>query len=297
MDRFRVIGSFVEVAAQRSFTAAAEKLGVSRSMISKHVKELEDSLGVRLLHRTTQQVRLTEAGEAYFDLCTRIVGELAEADVMISEISQNPRGVLRILAPRSFGLIHLARLIHDFSALYPDIQVSLMLDDTRQDLVSSGFDLAIRIGELDDSRLIARKVCITRWIACASPDYIARYGEPQRPEDLVNHNCLTHTRITPDQVWRFNGPAGSTSVKVSGTVTSNSGLVLVEGVRGGRGISLLPTYLLHPDLGNGTVRRVLADYHSLELPLCLVYPSNRYLALKVRCFVNFAAEQLRNLGD
>ncbi|MBT6118686.1 MAG: LysR family transcriptional regulator, partial [Rhodospirillaceae bacterium] len=198
MDHLAGMAVFAKVVEARSFTAAAEQLGLSKSAVSKQISRLEDRLGIRLLNRTTRRLSLTEAGAAYYERCARIVAEAEAADLAITHLQSEPRGVLQVNAPMSFGIAHVAPAIPDFLERYPELRVDMTLNDRVVDLVDEGFDVAIRIGALADSSLIARRLAESRMVAVAAPGYLQRHGAPDRPEDLERHNCLSYS-YTPQE--------------------------------------------------------------------------------------------------
>lgn len=296
MDRLRAMETFTRVVRAGSFSAAAQQLRVSRTIVSKHVSQLENLLGVRLLNRTTRRVSLTESGMAYFEFCSRIISDVEEAELSVTKLHKEPRGALKILAPKSFGLVHVAPAVCAFSKRYPDIKVSIVLSDSFVDLMDNGFDIAIKVGTLEDSSLVARRLGVTRLIACATPVYLAAHGTPQTPQELVDHNCLVHTNQMPDQIWHFKGPEGAIPVKVSGGPAANSVLFLRHAVLDDIGIAMLPEINVHDDIQNGSLVPILTNYKTAEFPFQVVYPHNRHLATKVRTFVDCLVDHFRDIA-
>src|SRR6266576_3843383 len=226
MDRFRTIDSFVRVAIAGSFSAAAKQLSMSRALVSLHVTDLEKRLGVRLLNRTTRSLTLTEAGANYLEYCRRMLAEMNEQESSITQLQKEPRGSLKVAAPKSFGTLYLSDAVVSFSARYPNIQLSLIFEDYSfrvYDFVEQGLDVAVRLGDLPDSTLVARKIATLQWIVCASPKYLAHHGEPKTPAELAKHPCLAHVNLDPnDRAWRLHSSDHMISVKISGPFSSNS---------------------------------------------------------------------------
>jgi DNA-binding transcriptional LysR family regulator len=289
MDRLNAIEAFVSVVERGGFTAAAEGLRKSRAMVSKHVQDLEEQLGARLLHRTTRRIALTEAGRIYHERCVQVLADLAEADAAVSAQQSSPRGTLRLNAPMSFGTMHLAAAVADFSALHPQVSVDMALNDRIVDLVEEGYDVAVRIGRLADSTLIARRLAPCRMAVCAAPSYLVEHGEPRSPADLGHHNCLGYTYMATWDEWRFEGPGGAQSVRVKGSLNSNNGEALAAAARRGLGIIVQPTFILGPDIESGRLVRLLPEYRPYEPAISAVYPHARHLSAKVRSFVDFLA--------
>jgi DNA-binding transcriptional LysR family regulator len=292
MDRLTSMRVFAQVARAGSFAAAARELNMSKAMVSKHVSHLENALGARLLNRNTRHFSLTEAGAVYLERCSQILEEIEEAGRAISDLNSEPRGVLRINAPPSFGAFHLTPLIAEFMRQYPKVRVELALTDEPADLVEEGYDLAIYINPPDDSQLIARRIASARLVVCGAPEYLRRHGMPERPEDLKRHNCLTSTRLPPRDVWRFRSRGEEIIVKVSGTFRSNVGDAVQIGALNGLGLALLPTYMAGRDLKKGRLQAVLTDYEPAPFVIYALYPDRRYLPAKVRAFLEFCIGRL-----
>lgn len=290
MDRFVSMSVFVRVVESSSFAATARHFNISPAMASKHVQALEARLGARLLNRTTRRVSPTEVGQGYYERCRQILAELDEADRAASDLQGAPRGLLRINAPLSFGIGHLGPAIADFLATYPEVSIDLALNDRYVDLLEEGFDLAVRIGQLADSSLIARRLAPVRLVACASPDYLARAGVPEAPRQLGQHNCLCYTLTARRGEWQFTGPDGhEESVQVSGRFQSNNGDVLATLAIRGEGIVLSPLFLVWQHLDAGRLVPLLPGYKPREAGLHAIYPPGRNLSRKVRTFVDFLA--------
>src|SRR3990172_3741128 len=245
MDKFMSIKVFVTVAQQGNFARAAESLELSRAMVTKHVRQLEDNLGARLLNRTTRKLSLTEVGVAYRERCLQILADVEEADSAATHLSSNPTGVLRVTAPPSLGTFHLAPAVAAYIAAYPQVEVAMTLSDRNIDLAEDGQDLAIQVGELLDSGLIAHKIAHAGMVVCGAPAYFERRGIPNTPEELVNHDCLRYaTHSMHHDRWEFVRPQGTVGVLVRGPLTSNTGDVLRIAAIHGLGLVLQPTYMV-----------------------------------------------------
>ncbi len=293
MDSLSDIAVFVQVVDCGSFTAAAERLRLSKSVISKYVTRLEERLGARLLNRTTRRLSLTEVGRVFYERSRLGLQELEEAEAEVSRLQSAPRGTLRINCPMSFGILHIAPALPDFLARHPDLSVDMSLDDRRVDLVQEGFDLAIRIGELPDSSLIARRLAPCRHVVCAAPGYFRRQGIPRTPEALRDHNAITFKYQESPNEWHFRSPQGSViRVPVSGTIQMNNSLGLREALLREAGVTLTPTFVVGDDIKSGRLQAVLREYAALEVSIYAVYPQRRHLSPKVRAFLDFMLERI-----
>jgi len=291
MDRIDSLEIFTKVVAARSFSGAARELRLSQAAVSKHVRELESWLGARLLNRTTRRLSVTEVGLLVYERCGRILNDIEELQHEANVLHAAPRGLLRVAAPVSMGATHLGPVIADYLALYPEVSVELVVNDRTVDLIEEGFDLAIRIGPLQDSSLRARRLAPIRFVLCASPAYVREHGEPRRPEDLEQHRCLVYTHRTPPGEWRFRGPDGPATVRFSGRLRGNNGNFLCGALRAGGGIGLAPTFLVHEDLAAGRLVPLLPGYEPDETQLSAVYPPGRAPTFKVRSLIDFLAER------
>lgn len=284
---------FAKVAETGSFTAAAQALGLSKSSVSKQVARLEDSLGVRLLNRTTRRMSLTEAGAVLFERCRRIAEDLEDARAAVSHLQEAPRGLLRVNAPVSYGIGHLAPVLPGFMAAYPDLKIDLTLADRRIDLVEEGVDIAIRIGNLDDSSLIARRIVSYRRIVLAAPEYWDKAGRPSRPEELERHNCLSYSYLATGRNWSFVDANGRPlSVRVDGSLTANNGETLVRAAEAGLGVIWSPTFLCADAANTGRLEPVLERFEAEPVGVHAVFPHSRNLSTKVRVFVDYLIETL-----
>lgn len=292
MDAIGIVPVFVAVAENGGFAAAARRLGVSKSAVSKRIALLEERLGAQLFHRTTRKVSLTEAGEHYLAHAVRALGAAREAEDAVLALQGAPKGQLRINAPMSFGRLHIATLIPDFLQAYPGIAIDMVMDDRVVDLVAEGFDLAIRGGRLDDSSLIARKIAPLNNVLLAAPAYIARHGAPAVPEDLLRHNCLHYAYSRDAQEWIFLSAEGETRVRTTGRYRVNNGDALKEAVIAGTGIARLQTFVAGPDIAAGRLVRILPNHRMTAQALYAVFPERRHLPVKVRAFVDFVVERI-----
>lgn len=292
MDRLDSMEAFVAVAEHHSFSEAARRLNLSKSVISRQVSALEAQLGARLFHRTTRSLSLTEVGQAYYDRCSHILADIEEANLSVSSLQQAPRGRLRVNAPMSFSVLHLAPLLPVFLERYPQIDLDIAMNDRVINLIDEGFDLAVRIGKLVDSSLIARHLAPARIVLCASPDYIRRHGSPATPDDLAGHACLSYSNMTSPDEWVFLRPDGQRKmVQVKSRLRANNGDTLREAALAGAGLVILPSFIVGRDLQAGGLVSLLASYLPQETGIYAVYPHNRHLSPKVRAFVDFLAER------
>jgi DNA-binding transcriptional LysR family regulator len=292
MDTLLSLKVFLRIAEEGSLTAAGEKLGLSRALVSKHLKYLESSLGTRLLNRTTRRLSLTEAGRSFYERCVQAAADIDEAMRCAGDSTARPRGTLRLNCGHTFGRRYLAPALGDYLAAHPEVRVDLTLNDRFVDIVEEGFDLAIRIGRLEESSLVARRLAATRLILCASPDYLRRRGAPREPADLARHDCLTYAYDPEPGVWSFRRNGQSSRVKVTGRLHANDGETLLQAALAGHGLIVLPTFLAAEALGRGVLLPLLDAWESDELGIYAVYPSRRHLSAKVRTFVDFLAARL-----
>lgn len=292
MDRLESMQVFVFVVEIGGFAKAADRLNLSRAMVTRHVMSLESRLGARLLNRTTRKLSLTEAGVAYFERCQQLLDDMNEADAIVTRMSAAPRGRLRVNAAVSFGARYLAPLLGGYLQHYPEVSVDLALNDRVVDLVDEGYDLAIRIGDLHVSNLVARKLGTTHLVVCASPEYFASHGEPSVPADLSHHACFDYSYWTTPNQWPFTDAQGNTQVvKISGPFSTNNGDALCAAAVSGAGVIYEPNFIVAPDLDSGRLRAIFMDYDTRELGIYAVYASRRHLSPKVRSFVDFLADQ------
>ena len=279
------------VIGEVSFAAAASRLNMSRAMVSKHMAHLENRLGTRLLNRTTRRLSLTESGTSYLERCQSILQDIEEAESAATELTSVPRGTLRLTLPLVFGALHIAPLIPDYLSLHPDAKLDFTLDDRKVDLVNEGYDLAIRIGELNDNTLVARKLASAPVVVCGSPDYFRRNGTPAHPADLARHTCLGYSYGESINEWPFSGADGEHRIPVNGNIRANNGDFLRVAALGGAGIVMQPRFLVGDDLRSGKLQAVLPECCSREVGIYVVYPSRRYLPAKVRTFIDFLVDR------
>src|SRR5579871_4041540 len=280
MDKLGAMNAFAKVVALGSFAEAARALGLTRSAASKAVAELEHVLGVRLLDRTTRRVRPTEAGLAYYERCADILARVEETELQVARLHGEPRGILKLNGPASFGTLYLAPAVAEFMGQHPRLKIELTLTDRFVDPIEEGVDVLVRIAELTDSSLIARRLAPARRVFVASSAYLASHGEPTAPEDLAQRPCLTYGHTTTLQRWRIVRDGEAASVPIDSVLCSNSGDVLREAALSGRGIAFLPTFLVGRDIATGRLRTVLDGFPQPPLGIHALYPSNRYLAAK-----------------
>ncbi|WLG61441.1 LysR family transcriptional regulator [Pseudomonas sp. FP1762] len=294
MDLFQSMSVYVKVVETGSMTAAAAKCEMSTTMVGNHLRALEQRLGVQLLQRTTRRQRLTEFGSIYYQRCLEVLGLVADSERLAEQASDEPRGLLRITAPLTFGVERLTPALSEYSLLYPQVKLDVVLTNSRPDLLENGLDVAFRLGNFDQSHLIARPLIDYTLTVCASPDYIARRGMPHTPQDLQQHDCLSFAYPAGDdwqsveKRWRLSGPEGEVLVDVSGPMLINSSAGLHQAARNGMGIMMLPDALVEQDLRDGKLVRVMTDYQPPSRPMHLLYAQDRYRLPKLRRFVEFA---------
>ena len=283
---------FVEVARDGSFTGAARRLGMSKASVTKHVAWLESSLRARLLHRTTKQVGLTDAGLSTLRSAKALLERYDEIEVDVRDSTRQPKGLIRVGTPPSFGAHHLAPLVIGFTALHPEIQVAMILDDGSANLIAQGLDLSVRIAPaLEDASYVAQPLTKAPQVLVASPSYLGRHGAPQSAADLARHNCLVHTLKSPTGLWRFTGPDGAeATVRVRGSICSNFGETLQQAAILGHGISMHPYYMVSDDLAAGRLKALLPQYQPLGLDIYAIFSSRQNLPLRVRRFVEYLKE-------
>jgi len=287
MDRFVAMEAFARVVERGGFSAAAQELRMSRAMVSRHVQHLEQHLGARLLHRTTRRVSLTEAGQVYYERSTQLLAELAAVEGEVGELHTRPRGTLRVNGPVVFGALHLSAAVADYMVAFPEVTIELTLNDRTVDLVEEGYDMAIRIGRLEDSSLIARRLAPCRIVVVASPAYLARQGEPRTPGELTRHDCIRYMYGEGGEVWHFVGPDGPGSVRVSGQLRTNNGDAMRVAAVKGRAIAALPSFIVSEELSSGALVPILRDYGVAEMAVHAVYPGGRNISAKLRSFIDF----------
>ena len=286
---FQQMSVFAKVVGAGSLSAAARELGLSPALVSRKLAALEARLGVRLINRTTRSLHLTDEGASYYEACSRVLAEVDEADAAVAAGRVEPQGVLRVALPASFGHVHVAPRIPEFAAQYPKVRLALSLSDRSVSVIEEGFDLAVRIAELEDSSLAARRLAPNRRVVCASPQYLERHGMPRLPEDLLHHNVLTTSDFA--MTWDFKDPRGKPgSVRVSGRYACDNWEVLREWALAGLGIALKSTWDIYRHLQDGSLVALFPGYsfHS-DVAIYAVYPHRRHLPAKTRVFIEFLA--------
>lgn len=288
MNKFQEMQAFVAVVDNGSFVRAAEALNTSKAVISRQVADLEQRLGVRLLHRTTRRLSLTDEGQLFYPRCTDLLNGLEEAESELSLRSGEPSGHLRISAPVTFGITHLAPLWGTFLQQHPKVSMEVSLSDRTVDLVEDGFDLAVRISRAPHPTFIARKLASTKMVLCASPAYLKRHGMPLHPQDIAGHNVISYTYWSSKDEWEFTGPDEKFEVvKTMPRLHTNSGDTCVAAALQGQGIVMQPDFLVHDALRNGKLKPLLKQYRTVELGIYAVYTSRRQLPLKLRYLIDF----------
>ncbi len=291
MDSFARMRIFTRVVEAGSFSAAGRQLGLAPSSVSRQIAELEDGLRVRLFHRSTRKLTLTEAGETYFERARQIMSAVEEANLAVTQGRAAPSGVLRMTVPASVARLHIAPAVAAFQAQYPAVKVAMSVTDRMVDIVGEGLDIAVRVGRLEDSSLIARKVGEGRRLVCAGPSYLKRSGRPQRPDELSDHACLTFRTHPGTNLWRFGNGKAAIEVRATGPFFTDDGETLVAAACAGLGLILVPEWLVGGEISRGRLVEVLANYSPdpATTPIYAVYPAGPYTAPKVRAFVDFLA--------
>jgi DNA-binding transcriptional LysR family regulator len=293
MDRFLELRSFAEVVDAGSFVAAADRLGLSKAAVSRHVAELEARLGVRLLHRTTRKLSLTEDGEVFHARARQLLADLAEAEGEISSRSRDAVGLVRVSVPVSFGIHHLAEAWGAFRRLQPRVLLDVSLSDRIADLAEEGFDVAVRIARLESSSLVSRELARTRMVLCASPAYLRRAGRPRQPADLAAHDVIAYSYWSDRDEWEFTGPEGLVRVRTTPCIRSNNGDVCRAAALQHQGLILQPTFIVGEDLQAGRLVEVMPQYRSITLGIHAVYQSRKHQTPKVRRLIEFLAKWFR----
>jgi DNA-binding transcriptional LysR family regulator len=298
MDRLRAVEIFAEVARGRSFTAAAARLGMAKGNVTKHIKWLEESLGAQLLTRTTKSVSLTEAGLFLLEDGAELLHRFEELESRVRGAVSAPKGLIRIGTPPSFGAAHLVPLITAFSDMHPDITFAMHLDDGRLDIAGESLDLSLRIAPtLKDTSLVAQKLgSVPQWLV-ASEAYLAARGTPKSLDELLQHDCLVNALKSPTRYWRFTGPEGPTSIRVTGSMRANFGEPLRHAALLGHGISMHPQYMVARDIREKALHVVLPNFQPIGLDIYAVYPSRHNMPGRVRLFLEFLREKFQAAGD
>lgn len=292
MDKFEDLQAFVAVVEAGSFTAASERLDSAKSAVSRRISALEERLGVQLLRRTTRVLNLTETGRGFYEHASRILADLEEAEAAVQQEHGELRGKIRLALPLSFGVRHMCKPIAAFSKLHPRVEFDLNLNDRRIDLIEEGADLALRIGRLQDSSLIARRLFDSHAVVCASPHYLSVHGEPETPEDLRRHDCLTYSNLADPDNWTAVDEGGEKhTVEVNSVLAASSGDFLTNAAAHGMGIVIQPTFIASEAIRRGSLVPVLTDYDWPLAPAYAVYPPTRHLSYRVRALIDYLAER------
>lgn len=293
MDKLRAMTTFVRIVEAGSLTAAAERLQTSLTSVVRSLSTLERNLGVRLLNRTTRRIALTDEGREYFERCRHLLAEIEAAEAALSARQVKPAGRLAITAPVMFGRLHVAPVVTDFLAAYPEVRAEMLLLDRVVDLLEEGIDVAIRIGSLPDSSLVAIPLGTTQRVICASPAYLARQGTPQKPADLAGHRCIRFTGIGSGTEWEFGSGGKMQRVSVADVLTTNQVDSALDACAKGLGLGRFLAYQVHDLLASGQLVRVLTGLEPGPLPVSLAYPHSRLLSPRVRAFIDWAVPRLR----
>lgn len=296
MDRFLEMQTFNAVVDAGSFVKAADALAMSKAAVSRYVVDMETRLGVRLLHRTTRRLSLTGEGQVFYARSKELLAELEEAEAEITSRSEAASGLLRVNAPVTFGILHLAPLWGMFKALHPKVTFDITLADRVVDLVEEGYDVAIRIATLESSTLVSKRLTSTRMVLCASPHYLKLHGTPTRPADLSRHAVISYSYWSTKDEWRFAGPLGPVSVKTSPCIHTNSGDTCRAAALAHQGVILQPTFLVGRDLSEGTLVELMPEFRSIELGIYAVYPTRKHVSAKVRALIDFLAAHFAERG-
>jgi len=292
LDDLKRMVIFTHVVEAGSFSGAAKRLGIAKSAISKHVSLLENNIGAHLLNRTTRSLSLTDVGEAYYQSCSRLNNILEETRNTIETLQDEPRGLLRISTPASFGIDAIAPLLNRFLQQYPDLNAELLLDDNVVDMTEQGIDIAIRVGWLPDSNLRARKLKDSPRLLCASPDYIERNGLPEKPEDMAQHEWVIFTLLPTPHHYSFTKNNKSKNIHVKGRIKTNNGNAVRRLILEGAGVSVLADFLVEKDLKEGRLIHLLPEYNIADAGIYAVFQSNRLQQAKIRTFIDFLIEKL-----
>ena len=293
MDKFQEMRVFSSVVEAGSFVGASNSLEMSKPAVSRYVADLETRLGVRLLHRTTRKLSLTEEGEVFYSRCKELLANIEEAEAEISSRSGQATGLLKVSAPVSFGLLHLAPLWAEFMARHSSVMLDVTLADRMVDLVEEGFDLAVRVARLPSSSLISRKLSSTRIILCASPAYLKAHGTPRHPSELPHHTVVAYSLLTTGESWEFDGPDGRVAVKVEPRMRTNSGDTCRAVALRHQGLIIQPSFLVGEDLQSGALVEVMPEYRSLEFGVYAVYPTRKHVLPKVRLLIDYLVEAFK----
>jgi len=292
MARLEDMETFARVVETGSISGAAERLGVAKSVVSRRIANLEERLGAQLFRRTTRRLNLTATAHSFYDRCLRILADVQEAEDAVSDEHATLRGRLRVAVPLSFGLMHLGPAIDNFMQAHPDVEFDLDFNDRQVDLLTEGFDVAVRIARLADSSFIARRLAPIKGAVCASPGYLERYGTPKTPAELSDHRCLIYSNLPDPSLWTYEGPDGRpVSVRVKPRLLANNGDFMCEAAIAGQGIVSQPTFIVYQAIEQGRLIPILTDYTWPRVDAYAVYPQTRHLSHRVRAFVDFLVDR------
>ena len=292
MNRFENMGAFIRVVETGSISRAADRLGVAKSAVSRRLKELEEHLGVELFHRTTRKMNLTETGRAFYHQSVRILEDVLEAEHATSQAHGKLKGSLRIALPSTFGLMHMGPAINEFLQANQQIEFDLDFNDREVDLIEEGFDLAIRIANLPDSSLIARRLAPIQTVMCASPSYLKDKGRPQTPDELVDHQCLVYSLLRDFDYWHLTDSNGKESrTKIHPYLKASTGEFLRDAAVQGQGIILIPSFIAYKEIEQGDLVNILEDYKTPQIDAYVMYPQTRHLSQRVRAFVDYLVKR------
>lgn len=296
MDKFLEMKTFAAVVDCGSFVQAADALDMSKPAVSRHVAELEQRLGVRLLQRTTRKLSLTEEGRLFYGRCKAVLADVEVAEDEITAKSIAVKGLIKVNVPVSFGLLELAPLWPDFMTKYPDVELDITLADRIVDLVEEGYDLAVRIARLPNSSLVSRKLASTRMVLCASPGYLKKHGTPKHPCELAEHTVLSYSLLATGDQWDFEDPEGKVSVTVKPVMRTNSGDTCIAAARKSKGVILQPSFMVSADLRSGALVELMPQYRSIEFGIFAVYPTRQHVSPKVRAMIDFLAKAMMGVS-
>lgn len=293
MDSLAAMRVFVRVVETGSFSAVAREIHTTQPTVSRLVAQLEEHLGTRLFYRTTRQMTVTEEGHRFYEHARHALEAIAEAENAVGRRHADPEGLVRLAAPVVFSRLHLLHRLPRLLARYPKLSLDLVMNDGFADLVGEAVDLALRIGEIEDPSLVARRIGVTRRVIAAAPDYLTRRGHPQQPQDLLQHDCIVYTRLASGNLWHFDGPQGAQSIAVRGRFQVNNSEGVREALLMGLGIGVVPIWLFRDEIAQGKVELLLHAYEPRRLPVNIVYPSRRFVSPRVRAVIDFLADDFR----
>jgi DNA-binding transcriptional LysR family regulator len=292
MDRFENMRTFIRVVEAGTISAAADRLGVAKSAVSRRLKELEEHLGVELFHRTTRKMNLTDTGRAFYHQSVRILEDVLEAELATSQAHGTLKGSLKIALPSTFGIMHMGPAINEFLKAHPQIEFDLDFNDREVDLIQEGFDLAIRIANLPDSSLIARRLAPIQNVICASPSYLEQSGMPRTPDELVDHRCLVYSLLSDYEYWNLTDIEGKEiRTKIHPYLKASTGEFLRDAAAEGMGIIMVPSFIAYKEIESGALVPILEDYNPPQIDAYAIYPQTRHLSHRVRAFVDFLVKR------